>query len=139
LRVSSHGRLRLPASRVTAWREKFYTPVHYCDDCIDCATQPGELVDHFDMLTSSTCNICGGHPGTKDLMAPGKYETGVITGEYKSGGRIKLKYQTPANHLGYVQIKLCINNHLKKDTCKQTDFDKYVIILFYIKIEGKCN
>ena len=57
-------------------------------------------------------------------MAPGKYATGTITGEYRSGGTIKLKYQATANHKGYFLVKLCKNNNVRKDTCTQADFDK---------------
>ena len=118
MRVSGHGRLLLPASRVSADRAGFNTP-RYNDDT---GTQCGG--SHFDKLTPSTCNICGGRPGTRTFMAPGKYATGTITGEYRSGGTIKLKYQATANHKGYFLVKLCKNNNVRKDTCTQADFDK---------------
>jgi hypothetical protein len=60
-------------------------------------------------------------------MAPGKYGTGTITGEYRSGGTIKLKYQGTASHCGYYIVKLCKNNNPKKDICTQADFDRQVV------------
>ena len=37
--------------------------------------------------------------------------TGTITGEYKSGGTIKLKYKMTANHKGYFLVKLCVTDN----------------------------
>ena len=123
MKVSGHGRLKLPASRVSASRFGFNTPVNYDDVSTHCGHYK-----HFDKLTPSICNICGGLPGTKKLMAPGKYGTGTITGEYRSGGIIKLAYNAVASHKGYFLVKLCINNDVKKDICTQADFDKFVIL-----------
>lgn len=121
IRVSGHGRLNLPASRVSAFRHGFNTPPHWSDMETHCGGA------HFDKMTPSTCNICGGRPGTRSLMAPGKYGTGTITGEYRSGGTIKLKYQGTASHCGYYIVKLCKNNNPKKDICTQADFDRLIL------------
>ena len=108
--MSSHGRLRLPASRVTAWREGFNTPKHYTDHETHCGGH------HFDQMIPSNCNVCGGRPRTQRYVSD-RYATGTITGEYKSGGTIKLKYQMTANHLGYFLVKLCTNNRNPTQNC----------------------
>ena len=118
LRVSGHGRLKLPASRVSAWRYGFNTPAHYTDMGTNCGG------GHFDKLTPATCNICGGRKGTKSLMAPGRYATGTITGQYKSGGTIKLEYEATANHIGYFLVKLCTNVPSKSNDPPQSCFDR---------------
>ena len=118
LRVSGHGRLKLPASRVSAWRYGFNTPAHYTDMGTNCGG------GHFDKLTPATCNICGGRKGTKSLMAPGRYATGTITGQYKSGGTIKLAYEATANHIGYFLVKLCTNVPSKSNDPPQSCFDR---------------
>ena len=120
MRVSSHGRLNLPASRVSAWRNGFNTPPEYTDNETHCGGA------HFDKLTPATCNICGGRPNTRSLMAPGRYGTGTITREYTSGGTIKLTYQATASHGGYYIVKLCNNGNRKRDTCTQAEFDRQV-------------
>ena len=116
--MSGHGRVKVPPSRVSAWRYGYNTPRHYTD----MGTQCGGA--HFDLVTPSTCNICGGPPRTRSLMAPGRYGTGTITGVYKSGGTIKVTYEATASHGGYYIVKLCKNNNVKKDICTQADFDR---------------
>ena len=125
--MAGHGRLQLPRSRVSAWRKRpkgwenggFNTPAHYTDMGTNC----GPLM-HFDKLTPKTCNICGGPAGTKMFMAPGKYATGTITGQYKSGGTIKLEYEATANHIGYFLVKLCTNVPSKSSDPPQSCFDR---------------
>ena len=102
--VAGHGMLKLPRSRVSAWRKQgcceapnpkvwengwCNTPAYYDDMATHCGGK------HFDLVTPKTCNICGGRAGTKKFMAPGRYATGTITGQYKSGGTIKLEYEGP--------------------------------------------
>ena len=114
--VQSHGRTRLPASRVTAWRVGFNTPAHYTDHETHCGGH------HFDQLTPKTCNVCGGRPGTNRYVSD-RYNTGTITGSYKSGGTIKFKYEMTANHKGYFLAKLCVNDR-QRFTPAQSCFDK---------------
>ena len=114
--VQSHGRTRLPASRVTAWRVGFNTPAHYTDHETHCGGH------HFDQLTPKTCNVCGGRPGTNRYVSD-RYNTGTITGNYKSGGTIKFKYEMTANHKGYFLAKLCVNDR-QRFTPAQSCFDK---------------
>ena len=91
--VSGHGRLTKPASRASAWRFGFNTPKDYDDVSTHCGHYK-----HFDKLTPPWCNICGGggtvhgKGNAKKYLAPGKFATGTITGDYVSGGTIKLKY-----------------------------------------------
>ena len=123
-RVASHGQLWQPASRNTAWRVGFNTPADYNDMETACVLRP-----FFDVVTPRWCNICGGRPGTKTSrpdnsgrtiqVIPG---TGTITGEYKSGGTIKLKYKMTANHKGYFLVKLCVTD--SPQTATQSCFDE---------------
>ena len=114
--VSSHGQLWKPASRNTAWRVGFNTPADYNDMETHCGGA------HFDALTPRTCNICGGRPGSSKNVRD-RYATGTITGEYRSGGTIALKYKATANHKGYFLVKLCVSN-TPKDVPPQSCFDK---------------
>ena len=132
--MAGHGMLKLPRSRVSAWRKKgcckspnpevwangwFNTPAHYTDMGTNCGG------GHFDKVTPKTCNICGGRAGTEKFMAPGRYATGTITGQYKSGGTIKLEYEATANHIGYFLVKLCTNVPSKSRDPPQSCFDRY--------------
>ena len=133
--VAGHGMLKLPRSRVSAWRKQgcceapnpkvwengwFNTPAYYDDNGSHCGGK------HFDLVTPKTCNICGGRPETKTFMAPGEFATGTITGQYKSGGTIKLEYEATANHIGYFLVKLCTNVPSKSSDPPQSCFDRYV-------------
>ena len=120
MRVSGHGRLKLPASRVSAFRYGFNTPPHWNDMETHCGGA------RFDLVTPKTCNICGWRPGTKTFMAPGKYATGTITGQYKAGGIINLEYEATANHIGYFLVKLCTKVQSTKSDPAQSCFDRYV-------------
>ena len=113
--MSGHGQLRLPASRASAWREGFNTPAYYDDMGTQCGGR------HFDKVTPKTCNICGGRPGSKQFLTGSRYATGTITGEYRSGGTIKLRYHATANHKGYFLVKLCPQN---TDNPTQSCLDK---------------
>ena len=114
------GRLELPASRVSAWRYGFDTPPLYDDIHTYCGGA------HFNLVTPQTCNICGGGPGTKTFMAPGKYATGTITGQYKAGGIINLVYDANVNRKGYFLVKLCRKVSSTKSDPAQSCFDRYV-------------
>ena len=114
------GRLKLPASRVSAWRYGFNTPASYDDIHTYCGGA------YFDLVNPKTCNICGSSPGTKTFMAPGKYATGTITGQYKAGGIINLEYHTSVNRKGYFLVKLCTKVSSTKSDPAQSCFDRYV-------------
>ena len=118
--MSGHGRLREPASRQSAFRMGFNTPAEYSDMETFCGGR------HFDKVTPRTCNICGGPPGTKTWMAPGRFATGTITKEYQSGGKMKIEYEATANHIGYFVVKLCTNVPSNKQDPPQSCFDQYV-------------
>ena len=113
------GRLKLPASRVSAFRYGFNTPALWDDIHTFCGGA------HFDLVTPETCNIRGGRPGTKTFMAPGKYALGTITGQYKAGGVINLEYEATANHIGYFLVKLCTNVPSKSRDPPQSCFHRY--------------
>ena len=114
------GRLKLPASRVSAFRYGFNTPALWDDIHTYCCGA------HFDLVTPETCNICGGSPGTKTFMAPGKYAIGTITGQYKAGGIINLEYDANVNCKGYFLVKLCTKVSSTKSDPAQSCFDRYV-------------
>lgn len=82
---------------------------------------------HFDLLIPKTCNICGWRPGTKRFMAPGKYATGTITGQYKAGGIINLEYEATTNHKGYFLVKLCTKVQSTKSDPAQSCFDSKIL------------
>ena len=123
--VSGHGRLTKPASRASAWRFGFNTPKDYDDVSTHCGHYK-----HFDKLTPPWCNICGGggtvhgKGNAKKFLAPGRFATGTITGEYVSGGTIKLKYFAKANHIGYFLVKLCDQVQSTRRDPPQSCFDK---------------
>ena len=118
--MESHGRLVKPASRASAFRYGFNTPSNWNDMATFCGGK------HFDAVTPATCNICGGRPRSSEFLAPGRFATGTITGEYKMGQRIKIKYEATTNHLGYFLTKLCKNDNVKRDPA-QSCFDATVL------------
>ena len=123
--VSGHGRLTKPASRASAWRFGFNAPKDYDDVSTHCGHYK-----HFDKLTPPWCNICGGggtvhgKGNAKKFLAPGRFATGTITGDYASGGTIKLKYFAKANHIGYFLVKLCDQVQSNHRDPPQSCFDK---------------
>ena len=116
-RVGGHGILWKPVSRTSAWKAGFNTPAYYDHTGVQCGGSP-----RFDKVTPATCNICGGRPGTSKFVTD-KFATGTITGSYKSGGTINLKYQATTNHLGYFLVKLCVNDQPRASP-SQSCFDK---------------
>ena len=72
------------------------------------------------------CGICGDpwDASIRDHEAPGgKYANGIITRTFSPGQEISVKTHITANHLGFVELRLCRNNDVTQDP-DQSCFDQ---------------
>ncbi|XP_063436368.1 uncharacterized protein LOC134717806 [Mytilus trossulus] len=61
------------------------------------------------------CGVCGDpYQGPYPNEAGGIYAKGIIARTYKSGQDISVKIQITANHLGWFEFRLCVNNNISK-------------------------
>ncbi|XP_069120051.1 uncharacterized protein [Argopecten irradians] len=109
--VSGHGRLLNPLGRSSAWRAGYNTPKNYNDNELYCGG-----FAHQQSLDGK-CGLCGdpydqAHP--RENEAGGKYATGLIVSHYNMGSAINITVQLTANHLGYFEFRLCVNNNVSK-------------------------
>ena len=58
------------------------------------------------------CGVCGDawNAPVREHEAGGKYATGIITRHYRTNQTIPVTAQITANHLGYIEFRLCPNN-----------------------------
>ncbi|XP_069160267.1 uncharacterized protein [Procambarus clarkii] len=111
-RVEGHGRLLDPASRSSAWREGFPTPINYNDNHLDCG---GFTVQYEE--NDGQCGVCGDNwadPQPRDNEAGGTYGTGLIVANYTMGQEMRIKLDLTSNNLGYFEYRLCVNNDVTK-------------------------
>lgn len=59
--------------------------------------------------------MCGDdYGGTQNNMAGGKWATGVVVESYSQGQTIDVKIKITANHLGFFNFSLCVNNDFSR-------------------------
>ena len=103
--VSGHGRLIEPPSRTSAWRFGFGTPANYNDHETNC----GGFERHWEK-NEGRCGVCGDpwdQPVPRDGEHGGVYGVGVVVRTYQPGQTIRVVLDITANHLGFLQFKLC--------------------------------
>ena len=126
--ISSHGSLVDPPSRAVMWRQGYpdSPPDHewmgsYC----------GGRFHQWSPGIDGRCGICG-DPWDAELRqheAPGgKFATGVIVREFQPGQVIPVTTEITANHVGFVEFRLCSNNNLTQDPT-QDCFDRDEAVL----------
>ncbi|KAI0231830.1 hypothetical protein LSAT2_017807 [Lamellibrachia satsuma] len=105
--IRGHGRLRVPPSRGSMWREGFNTPINYNDNELFCG---GAWYQNG--LNGGKCGICGdpwGKPNP-EYEAGGKYANGIITRTYTEGQEIGIAVEVTAQHGGWFEFRICPNN-----------------------------
>ncbi|CAG2226629.1 unnamed protein product [Mytilus edulis] len=120
--VYGHGRLISPPGRSTMWRYGYNTPKNYNDNQMSC----GGFYKQW-TLNGGQCGVCG-DPWNEahDNEAGGKYATGTIVSQYKTGQNIQVKVQITATHRGYFEFRLCpVNN--PRQTATQACLDRNVL------------
>ena len=69
----------------------------------------------FQQAHGMKCGICGdSFNGRLSNQAGGQYATGVIAATYLQGQEINITVQITANHKGFFEFRLCVNNDYKK-------------------------
>ncbi|KAG7155938.1 uncharacterized protein LOC121854325 [Homarus americanus] len=107
-----HGRLLKPASRSSAWRMGFPTPVNYNDNHIDC----GGLAVQWNQ-NDGKCGVCGDNwadPQPRDNEAGGAFTIGYIVANYTRAQDMIIYVDLTSNNLGYFEFRLCVNNDVTK-------------------------
>eukprot|EP00090_Calanus_glacialis_P015438 TRINITY_DN24376_c0_g1_i1.p1 TRINITY_DN24376_c0_g1~~TRINITY_DN24376_c0_g1_i1.p1 ORF type:complete len:350 (-),score=50.99 TRINITY_DN24376_c0_g1_i1:118-1071(-) len=80
------------------------------------------------------CGICGDpwDASPREHEAPGgKFANGIITRNYTPGQVITVRSHITANHLGYVEVRLCRNNDVTHDP-DQSCFDQPGALLTFV-------
>ncbi|KAK2165850.1 hypothetical protein NP493_1348g00041 [Ridgeia piscesae] len=108
--IRGHGRLRVPPSRTSMWRDGFGTPANYNDNELFCG---GSWYQNG--LNGGKCGVCGdpwGKPNPQ-FVAGGKYANGIITRTYKEGQEIAVAVDVTAPHGGWFEFRICPNNDFR--------------------------
>ncbi|XP_046380895.1 uncharacterized protein LOC124152150 [Haliotis rufescens] len=106
--VRGHGRLLVPPSRASMWRQGFNTPANYNDNQLFCGGFSNQ------QSHGGKCGVCGDPwQGPRDHEAGGKYATGTIGRTYFQGQKVTVTVEITANHLGWFEFRLCPVNDVK--------------------------
>jgi hypothetical protein len=121
--IESHGRLMDPPGRGSMWRFGFDVPPNYDDMSNYCGG-----IDVQWGKNHGKCGICGdGYDDNPQEHEPGgKYATGIIGKTYVEGTRIQVVVEITANHLGYFEFRLCVNDEPMKKVAHEC-FDKNLL------------
>eukprot|EP00095_Tigriopus_kingsejongensis_P000887 maker-scaffold409_size180341-snap-gene-0.25 protein:Tk00887 transcript:maker-scaffold409_size180341-snap-gene-0.25-mRNA-1 annotation:"hypothetical protein DAPPUDRAFT_317372" len=125
VQVSSHGRLRIPPSRASMWRDGYDTVPNYNDNQVFCGG-----FEHQWEVNNGLCGICGDpYEGPFEHQAPGGvYASGIIVEEYQAGQWIDIAIEVTTAHLGHWEFKICPNDNIHQDP-KQDCFDEIGFLL----------
>ena len=126
--ISAHGSLVEPPSRAVMYSHGFpSSPPDY--DWM--AGYCGGKFHQWSPGVEGRCGICG-DPWDAEVRqheAPGgKFATGVVVREYQPGQVIPVTSHITANHVGFLEFRLCSNNNLTQDPA-QTCFDRDEAVL----------
>ncbi|ODM99783.1 hypothetical protein Ocin01_06883 [Orchesella cincta] len=128
--VQGHGRLRVPASTGSLWRDPEFEQYNPPKDFDDNAGYCGGFWQQYG-VNEGRCGICG---DAYDLPSPrpheggGTFGRGIITANYTAGQEIDVSIELTKSHLGYFEFRLCPhNNPLSPAT--QECLDQYVLPL----------
>lgn len=102
--IFGHGKLWEPPGRSSMWRRGFHTPMNANDNELNCGGYENQWIHN-----RGRCGVCG--DPVQDIPRPneagGRYASGVITRNYKTGDVIDLTADLSANHLGYFEYRVC--------------------------------
>ncbi|CAG2215501.1 unnamed protein product [Mytilus edulis] len=114
-----------PPNRSSLWRlDEFKSIVepNYNDNGLFCGGR-GNLASN-----GGKCGVCGDpYQGPYPNEAGGIYAKGIIARTYRSGQDIPVKIQITANHLGWHEFRLCVNNNISKKITHDC-LDKHLLI-----------
>lgn len=129
-----HGYLMEPPQRSSLWRHGFGGQENYNDNGLNCGGMKRQWTQN-----GGKCGICG---DAYDLPPPrpnedgGVYGRGIIMRTYRSGDVIDAIVNLTANHLGWIEFRLC--PHDKNDqTVTQECLDKTVLRIMRNSISKK--
>ncbi|VDH96242.1 Hypothetical predicted protein, partial [Mytilus galloprovincialis] len=110
--VAGHGYMFEPPNRSSLWRLPEFKPIvepNYNDNALFCGGK-------WNLASNGgKCGVCGDpYQGPYPNEAGGVYAKGIIARTYKSGQDIPVKIQITANHLGWFEFRLCVNNNISK-------------------------
>ncbi|XP_050410035.1 uncharacterized protein LOC126824727 [Patella vulgata] len=108
--TNGHGRLIDPPSRASMFRFGYNTPPDYNDNQGFCGGK------YRQQKNNGQCGVCGDpwDAAEKPHEAGGIYATGQIVRTYKTGALITATVQITANHMGYFEFRICVNNDVTK-------------------------
>ncbi|KAI0216416.1 hypothetical protein LSAT2_031562 [Lamellibrachia satsuma] len=107
MEIRGHGRLRVPPSRGSMWRDGFNNPIYYNDNELFCGGYY-----YQNSLKGGKCGICGDPWGTSAPLfeAGGTYANGIITRTYTEGQKIGIAVEVTTQHGGWFEFRICPNN-----------------------------
>ncbi|XP_071795999.1 uncharacterized protein [Asterias amurensis] len=106
--VDAHGRMWEPAGRGSEWRRGFQVPEEKKDYNDMEGFCGGRTVQW--QHNGGKCGVCGDNwadPEPREHEDGGRYDAGIITGTYASGKVIEIQPDVTANHLGWIEFRLC--------------------------------
>ncbi|XP_050408925.1 uncharacterized protein LOC126823898 [Patella vulgata] len=108
--TNGHGRLIDPPSRASMFRFGYNTPPDYNDNQGNCGGRD------IQQRNNEQCGVCGDpwDAEVKPHEAGGIYATGQIVRTYKTGAHITATVELTANHMGYFEFRICVNNNVTK-------------------------
>jgi len=111
--AESHGYMKDPAGRASAWRFGFKTPRNSEDDECNCGGFGNQWDKH-----NGACGLCGDPvQGPLRHQAGGRFATGTITKTYRAGSTIDITVFITTQHGGWYEFSICpVNNKNKKIT-----------------------
>ena len=126
--ISGHGSLVEPPSRAVMSSHGF---PHSPPDYDWAAGYCGGRFHQWSPGIDGRCGICGDpwDAAVRQHEAPGgKFATGVIVREYQPGQVIPVTTHITANHVGFLEFRLCANNNVTQDP-GQDCFDQEEAVL----------
>ncbi|CAH1775247.1 unnamed protein product [Owenia fusiformis] len=108
--VDGHGRLWWPSGRSTLFRWGYDNPVNYNDNELFCGG-----FGHQQNVNDGKCGVCGDPwDGPWPNEAGGTYANGIIVANYEVGSVFDVTVELTANHWGFFEYRLCVNNNVTK-------------------------
>ncbi|XP_050409014.1 uncharacterized protein LOC126823976 [Patella vulgata] len=122
--TNGHARLIDPPSRASMFRFGYNTPPDYNDNQGFCGGKERQ------QKNNGQCGVCGDpwDAAVKPHEAGGIYATGQIVRTYKTGALITATVQVTANHIGYFEFRICVNNDVTKPATHEC-FNKHLLEL----------
>merc|ERR1712141_176516 len=129
--IWGHGRMPNPPGRPTMWRYGFKNPPNYNDNELFCGGFQNQMKHGY------KCGLCGDpYQGPRAHEAGGKYANGIIVKTYEKESVIPIDVDITANHLGWIEFKLCPWNNPTVPITQEC-LDKYPLQIVDSKPKSK--